>query len=216
MPQDCKTIQECIDKAKSGDTILVDPGTYVENLRIDKEGLTIRGTDPDPGKIIVQAKFADEPVALIRARDVRLSSLTLTGGSRGLQIESRADKPALSNLVIQGNQAEGLFAEGMRGGELLNSLILRNSKWVPGCSVSASPLNAGLQIKGFPCVHLHHTIGYVTGDRTLPGGTEAGSGWMAQVKVKQKLYAVQYNAGEADGDPEKLTNNQKLTDIVMW
>ncbi len=88
------------------------------------------------------------------------------------------------------------------------------SLWVPGCSISV--LTLGLVDKGLPCVHLHQTIGYATGDGNLPGGKEAGSGWMPQVKIKQKLYAVQYNAREVDGDPEGLTNNQKLTDIVMW
>lgn len=88
--------------------------------------------------------------------------------------------------------------------------------WVPGGSL---PLLAAFtpSDKGVPSVHLHQVIGYVTGDRNLPGGTEQGSGWMLpRVEVKQKLYAVQFNAGEADKDPETLMNNQKLTDIVMW
>ncbi len=89
------------------------------------------------------------------------------------------------------------------------------SLWVPGCSV---PVGFGLlgAYKGLPCVYLHQAIGYVTGERNLPGSTEAGSGWMLRDKIKQKLYSIQYNAGEIDVDPEKLVNNQKLTDIVMW
>ncbi|MEM4413247.1 MAG: right-handed parallel beta-helix repeat-containing protein, partial [Candidatus Caldarchaeum sp.] len=128
VPQDYKTIQEAINAAKSGDTILVDPGTYVENLTITKREITIRGADPE--KVIVQAKFADDPVVLIRERDVRISSLTLTGGSRGVQIDPRADTPVLSRLVVRANKSEGLFVEGVRSGELRDSLIAQNGKGV--------------------------------------------------------------------------------------
>ena len=82
VPQDYGTIQEAIDATRPGDTIPVEPGTYVENLKITEWELTIRGTDSDASKGIVQPRFPDEPVALIRERDVRLSNLTLTGGRR--------------------------------------------------------------------------------------------------------------------------------------
>ncbi|MCR4392675.1 MAG: hypothetical protein NUV94_07980, partial [Candidatus Acetothermia bacterium] len=128
VPEEFKTIQEAINAAAVGDTITVAPGTYVENLTIAKRGLTIRGADPE--QVIVQAKFADDPVVLLRERDVVLIGLTVTGGQRGVQVESRADNPVLANLVIRGNRGEGLFVEGVRGGELRDSLITENGKGV--------------------------------------------------------------------------------------
>jgi hypothetical protein len=131
VPQDYKTIQEAIDAASQGDTILIDPGTYVENLRVDKRGLTIRGTDPE--QVIIQAKFPDLPVVTIRERNVALLGLTLTGGQQGVKVEPRADNPTLSNLVVRSNRAEGLFVEGVRGGELARArwprTVARVSSW---------------------------------------------------------------------------------------
>jgi WD40 repeat protein len=128
VPQDYKTIQEAIDAASRGDTILIDPGTYVENLRVDKRGLTIRGTDPE--QVIIQAKFPDLPVVTIRERNVALLGLTLTGGQQGVKVEPRADNPTLTNLVVRSNRAEGLFVEGVRSGELSESLVTGNKTGV--------------------------------------------------------------------------------------
>jgi len=126
VPQDYGTIQEAIDAARPGDVISVEPGAYVENLRIDVRELAIRGTDPDASKVVIRAKFPEEPVVLIRERDVRLSNLTLTGGLRGIEIESRADDPTLFNLIMRGNSRDGLFLEEIRSGELSESLVEGN------------------------------------------------------------------------------------------
>ncbi|HXF05007.1 MAG TPA: right-handed parallel beta-helix repeat-containing protein, partial [Blastocatellia bacterium] len=126
-PEGCafRSIQEALSRASPGDTIFIQAGTYVENLVIAKQGLLLRGEDP--GKVVLRAQFSDEPVILVRESDVRISSLTITGGARGVQIESRGNNPTLSNLIVQGNQSEGLFVEGTQAGEARNCLIRANT-----------------------------------------------------------------------------------------
>ncbi|MCS6807020.1 MAG: right-handed parallel beta-helix repeat-containing protein [Blastocatellia bacterium] len=119
------SIQEAIGRASPGDTILVQAGTYTENLVITKQGLILRGEDPE--KVIVQARFSDEPVVLVRESNVRVSSLTVTGGARGVQIEPRGNNPTLSNLIVRGNQGEGLFIEATQAGEARGCLIRGNT-----------------------------------------------------------------------------------------
>ena len=36
------TIQEAVDAAEAGDVIIIKPGTYVENINVSKERLTIK------------------------------------------------------------------------------------------------------------------------------------------------------------------------------
>ncbi|MFE6052956.1 right-handed parallel beta-helix repeat-containing protein [Kitasatospora sp. NPDC056446] len=45
VPQNFPTIQQAVDVAREGDTVLVDPGTYRESVRITKPRIVLRGTD---------------------------------------------------------------------------------------------------------------------------------------------------------------------------
>ena len=42
VPDDYSTIQEAINAASSGDTVVVRDGTYTENVIVDKDHLTVR------------------------------------------------------------------------------------------------------------------------------------------------------------------------------
>ncbi|MET8545582.1 right-handed parallel beta-helix repeat-containing protein [Kitasatospora sp. NPDC004799] len=45
VPQHFPTIQQAVDVAHEGDTVLVDPGTYRESVRLTKPRIVLRGTD---------------------------------------------------------------------------------------------------------------------------------------------------------------------------
>jgi hypothetical protein len=45
VPQDYTTIQSAVDKARTGDLILISPGTYSESVRIVQDNLVIRGLE---------------------------------------------------------------------------------------------------------------------------------------------------------------------------
>ena len=58
VPTDYPTIQAALDAASASDTIVVAPGTYRENVRITKDGIQLRSTDPtDPA--VVRATVID-------------------------------------------------------------------------------------------------------------------------------------------------------------
>jgi len=120
-----QSIQAAIDFARPGETIFVTAGNYVENVRIDKGDLTLRGEDPQ--KVAVQAKFEDEPVIFLtnNAQRVLVRGLKLTGGIRGLMALESGDL-RLSSLIIEGSGGEGLFLEDVGDGELMVSRLEGN------------------------------------------------------------------------------------------
>jgi len=72
-----KTIQEGIDAASHGDTVVVAQGTYFENVKVKGKNITLRSTDPsDPAvvnnTIIPQQRYRLELGTVRRRRVGRL------------------------------------------------------------------------------------------------------------------------------------------------
>jgi len=76
---DYTKIQDAIDSANPGDTIIVGDGTYTENVNVNKP-LTIM-SENGAEKTIVQAANSDDHVFEITADYVNLSGFTITGAS---------------------------------------------------------------------------------------------------------------------------------------
>jgi hypothetical protein len=135
VPQDYKTIQEAINAASEGDTILVDVGTYKETIEIPK-GLTLVGADRD--KTIISG--SDLPVVTISsAALVTVRNVTITNGRDGVLVE-RGAQALLRQTRIAQNQRDGVLVQGRA--ELLGNLIHNNKN----CGVRA--FGSGAQVQG--------------------------------------------------------------------
>src|SRR5215472_11229990 len=58
-----QSIQAAIDGASSGDTVCVGPGTYLENLVIAKDAITLKGAGP--GITVLEPPAQPNPVCLV-------------------------------------------------------------------------------------------------------------------------------------------------------
>ncbi len=77
---DFADIQDAIDNASPGDTIIVKPGTYIENLVVNVANLTIR-SESGYGSTIVQAARDYEHVFYVAADDVDIMGFTIKGAT---------------------------------------------------------------------------------------------------------------------------------------
>jgi len=127
-PQGCSfsSIQDAVARAAPGDTILIRAGTYVENLVIVKQGLVLRGEDPT--NVIVRARSTSGAVVLVRAPDVHINGLTLTGGARGIQAEF-VQSGEVRACLISGNTT-GVFLGSRASFRLIATQIRENGDGV--------------------------------------------------------------------------------------
>jgi parallel beta-helix repeat protein len=98
------TIQAAINapNTQNGHIIEVDPGTYIENVKVNKS-VTIRSTSGNPADTIVQAAVGDH-VFNATADYVNISGLTVTGGSyaAGIYLLS-AHRCSITNTNLSNN-----------------------------------------------------------------------------------------------------------------
>jgi hypothetical protein len=112
---DFTSIQTAVDSAATADTILVKPGTYLEQIRFlpGKGGIVLKGEGP-PESVVVEA---DTIVVGMWSVDpaVRVENLTLTGGNIYGALWIQQSKAEFINCVIKGNVGPG-GCQGVGGG----------------------------------------------------------------------------------------------------
>jgi len=110
VPQDYQTIQEAINWASAGDTIMVAAGTYHENVVVH-ETVSIIGQDRNT-TIIDGSGSEIEPVVRIEANNVSLSGFTIQNGYQGIWVFSSEN--SIVNNTVKDNRGEGilLFSHG--------------------------------------------------------------------------------------------------------
>ncbi len=111
VPDDYSTIQEAIDAASAGDTVLVAPGTYVESIRM-KPGVTIQGSGADVTTIqgdgsLGPSPFYDWPYTVFGASDGIITSFKIIAGPAGhwppVGILNVGASPIITNNIITRN-----------------------------------------------------------------------------------------------------------------
>jgi plastocyanin len=90
VPEDHASIQAAVDAAEPGDLVLIGPGVYHEEVKVDTPSLVLRGTDRNA--TVVDAEFT------------RANAISIT-----------ADGVAVENLTVRNARLNGLFWTGVTG-----------------------------------------------------------------------------------------------------
>lgn len=152
IPEDYSTIQQGIDAAQNGDTVVVDKGTYFENINFKGKAITVTShfmltgeTSYIQNTIIDGSQFQEPDSASVvyfiseESFNSVLNGFTITNGSGTYVSENEAksgggifctySSPTLLNLIIDGNTAyagAGILGESSEI-RIFNSSI-RNNK----------------------------------------------------------------------------------------
>jgi hypothetical protein len=122
IPGDQPTIQAGINAAGNGDTVLVAPGIYYENIDFKGKAITVTSSAGPATAIIDGSGTAGMPVVVFKTRELRtsvLSGFTIQHGgtqtassqaSGGIFVSGAA--PTIRNNIVTANQCSGIFANG--------------------------------------------------------------------------------------------------------
>jgi hypothetical protein len=144
IPADQPTIQEGISASVHGDTVLVQPGTYIENINYNSKNITIASlflTTQDTSYIsqtIIDGNNSNHVVEFSSEEDSTaiLSGFTITNGFafRGGGIYCVGSSPKLENLIITDNIISGEWMHYGGGiymdesSPMLKNLRIKNNK----------------------------------------------------------------------------------------
>lgn len=122
-------IQEAVNMALPGDTIIVYNGTYTENVEVSKP-LTIRTSSGDPEDTFVQAANSNNHVFVVTADYVNISGFTIKGATglediAGIYLNS-VDYGNISDNTATGNTF-GFFMHSSGNNTLMNNTAYSNN-----------------------------------------------------------------------------------------
>jgi parallel beta-helix repeat protein len=123
VPHDYATIQEAINNAVSGETIVVARGVYHEHLGIDKP-LTLLGEDPNT--TIIDGGYEKMFVVIIKSDQVVLNGFTLRNGGGAILLEY-SNKSTITHNIIE-NTTDGLSLFRSHDNAITNNTMRHNGK----------------------------------------------------------------------------------------
>ncbi|HET9791970.1 MAG TPA: right-handed parallel beta-helix repeat-containing protein [Candidatus Angelobacter sp.] len=186
VPVDQPTIQDAINAANNGDTVLVAPGTYIENLNFNGKAITVTSSG-GPAVTIVDGN-AKAPVAIFNTNEGPNSVLNgftlqnglatgaLPEGNFGGGIFIFFSSPTITNNLITGNHATCGLGITIEGG----SAVIRGNTITGNNLTASSGCGGGIEIMGGSLVDPPATpliVGNtITNNNLAAGPINGGSG----------------------------------------
>ena len=133
VPDNYSTIQQAVDSASPGDTIIVRDGTYIENVYIDKPYLTIESENGSTN-CIVEAANSSNPVIEVTASYVSITGFTVRKGSIGIYLNHTSYCNISKNNCS--NNGNGILLWYSNNSNITNNIGSKNSQSTICLSVS--------------------------------------------------------------------------------
>ena len=119
VPAQLSTIQDAVDVAQEGATIVVSPGVYEEAVRVRTKGLTIRGARR--GSVIIDGEVKRENGIEVAAADVSVQNLTVRNHTANGVLISEQRGFRVSYVTASNNARHGIHASDSQNGVIEQS-----------------------------------------------------------------------------------------------
>jgi len=127
VPDDYAKIQWAVDAASASDTIIVRPGTYIENVDVDKS-LEIRSYSQNPSDTIVKAFDSHDHVFYVTADNVYISGFTVTGATGYIAgIHLYNSNNCRIEKVDASNNYDGIYLKSSSNNIIANNTVSSNN-----------------------------------------------------------------------------------------
>ncbi|MBN2181091.1 MAG: right-handed parallel beta-helix repeat-containing protein [Sedimentisphaerales bacterium] len=128
-PADFDNIQAAIEYAQNGDTIIVKPGTYNENVRFNNKAITLTSTAPDDPNVVNSTIITSDTGYSVsfdanEVNDSILTGFTITG--RGVYCNI-GTSPTISKNTIRDCSSWGIYGKENIPGEVKAAPIISNN-----------------------------------------------------------------------------------------
>jgi len=164
-PHNYTKIQNAINDAEDGDTIIVYPGVYYENIIIDKSVNIVGKNRYDT---IIDGNYRGDVVKIMRG-GVKLSGFTIRNSERSFEragiVIHNSDQVTIENNIITGNGDQGIRIFSSDYNIIRNNIISNNTYygiWLYNSKdniiVNNSFLNDGLVLREGNYKHFIQTI----------------------------------------------------------
>ena len=117
VPADYTTIQAAVNAAAIGDTILVQSGTYYENVNVNKR-LTLQGNDTGSGLPVVEAGGSGDAITLSANNCTLQDFVAMNSSSSSYGIRVTSSYNTVSGNTATGNSYAGILLSSSSGNTL--------------------------------------------------------------------------------------------------
>jgi len=156
IPNDYPTIQQGIDASQDADTVLVQPGTYIENINFNGKNINVASNGS-----VVTFESGEDTTAVLSGFTIMHGLGNDTHPYTGGGINVYQSSPSLQNLIVMNNHSEYIGGGMLLGGsniELSDITVKYNTSDVMGggigcvCSANFMNVNVHENNSGIYCI----------------------------------------------------------------
>ncbi len=130
VPDDYDTIQDAINQSDAGDTVVIAPDTYQENITLNVD-ITLRGKET--ARTIIEADDNSRPTITINNTNATIQNLTFIGRPIAIEVNDAGAITISNNVFDVGNDGTGISLVGNQSNvDIINNTFYDNKIAISG------------------------------------------------------------------------------------